>query len=97
MEKLKDPLYLGLRQNRVKAVEEKEFISEFMAATRKRWPGIVVQFEDVRPAISPLQFPWAEADVLSSFRPSLPLSFSSSTGMIIPPSMTISRAQRLCA
>ncbi|CAD6574434.1 MAG: hypothetical protein CYPHOPRED_005422 [Cyphobasidiales sp. Tagirdzhanova-0007] len=46
VEKLKDPLYLGLRQNRVKAVEEKEFISEFMAATRKRWPGIVVQFED---------------------------------------------------
>lgn len=46
-EKLKDPLYLGLRQNRITAAEEKEFIAEFMEAASKRWPGIVIQFEDV--------------------------------------------------
>lgn len=46
--KLKDPLYMGLKQNRISAKEEKEFIAEFMVATAKRWPGMVVQFEDVR-------------------------------------------------
>lgn len=46
--KLKDPLYMGLKQNRISAKEEKEFIAEFMVATQKRWPGMVVQFEDVR-------------------------------------------------
>lgn len=46
-DKLKDPLYLGLKQNRVTPEEEKEFIAEFMAATQQRWPGMVVQFEDV--------------------------------------------------
>ena len=46
--KLKDPLYLGLRQNRIPPTEEKEFIAEFMSAMQKRWPGVVVQFEDVR-------------------------------------------------
>ena len=46
-EKLKDPLYLGLKQNRITPVEEKSFVDEFMAETQKRWPGVVVQFEDV--------------------------------------------------
>lgn len=46
-EKLKDPLYIGLRQNRITPDEEKEFVAEFMQATQKRWPGMVVQFEDV--------------------------------------------------
>lgn len=47
-EKLKDPLYMGLRQNRITPLEEKAFVQEFMEASQKRWPGIVVQFEDVR-------------------------------------------------
>ena len=47
-DKLNDPLYLGLKQNRITPAEEKEFIAEFMQATQKRWPGMVVQFEDVR-------------------------------------------------
>lgn len=47
-DKLNDPLYLGLKQNRITPDEEKEFIAEFMEATQKRWPGMVVQFEDVR-------------------------------------------------
>lgn len=47
-QKLHDPLYVGLRQNRITPDEEKEFIDEFMQAVQKRWPGMVVQFEDVR-------------------------------------------------
>jgi malic enzyme len=46
-QKLHDPLYVGLRQNRITPDEEKEFINEFMIASQKRWPGMVVQFEDV--------------------------------------------------
>ncbi|KAK9895328.1 hypothetical protein P389DRAFT_205404 [Cystobasidium minutum MCA 4210] len=45
-QKLHDPLYVGLRQNRITPDEEKEFIDEFMQAVQKRWPGMVVQFED---------------------------------------------------
>jgi malic enzyme len=46
-DKLRDPLYMGLRQNRITHDEEKEFIDEFMQAVKKRWPKMVVQFEDV--------------------------------------------------
>src|SRR5579859_7916104 len=45
-ENLKDPLYLGLRQKRVSNQEAKEFMEEFMLAVKKRWPDMLVQFED---------------------------------------------------
>lgn len=54
-EKLQDPLYMGLRQNRVTPLEEKEFVKEFMLATQQRWPGVVVQFEDVSANLSIFQ------------------------------------------
>ena len=43
---LKDPLYLGLRQRRISNGEAREFVAEFMEAVKKRWPGMLVQFED---------------------------------------------------
>lgn len=54
-QKLHDPLYVGLRQNRITPEEEKEFIDEFMQAVQKRWPGMVVQFEDVSTSSLPLR------------------------------------------
>lgn len=43
---LNDPLYLGHRHPRVSGQEYDDFIEEFFLAVHKRWPGVVVQFED---------------------------------------------------
>ena len=74
-QKLHDPLYIGLKQNRITPNEEKEFINEFMIASQKRWPGMVVQFEDVS-----LTFPSSAFSPFSSestYGPLLTLCFSS--------------------
>lgn len=41
-----DPLYLGLRQPRLTGAEYDAFIEEFVAATQKVFPGVVLQWED---------------------------------------------------
>ena len=43
---LKDPLYIGLQQPRVRGAAYDELIEEFITATQKVFPGVVVQFED---------------------------------------------------
>ena len=45
-ELLQDPLYLGLRQNRIRGQEYTDFVEEFVTAVENRFPGIVLQFED---------------------------------------------------
>lgn len=41
-----DPLYLGLRQPRVRGELYDELVAELFAAVTARWPGVLVQFED---------------------------------------------------
>lgn len=43
---LNDPLYLGIRRERLTGAELDELVEEFVAATQEVFPGIVVQFED---------------------------------------------------
>ena len=43
---LADPMYLGLRHERICGAAYDELIDEFMDAVRKRWPNVLVQFED---------------------------------------------------
>jgi malate dehydrogenase (oxaloacetate-decarboxylating)(NADP+) len=43
---LKDPLYIGLQQPRVRGPAYDELVEEFISATQRVFPGVVVQFED---------------------------------------------------
>ncbi|HSD09992.1 MAG TPA: NAD-dependent malic enzyme [Candidatus Binatia bacterium] len=43
---LADPLYMGLRQHRVRGEDFVSFVSEFMTAARAAWPKVLIQFED---------------------------------------------------
>jgi malate dehydrogenase (oxaloacetate-decarboxylating) len=45
-ERLNDPLYLGLRQKRVRGEAYQEFIDAFVAGVRKVFPSTVLQWED---------------------------------------------------
>ena len=45
-ERLADPLYLGLRQKRVRGEEYQAFIDEFVTAVKKVFPEVVLQWED---------------------------------------------------
>jgi malate dehydrogenase (oxaloacetate-decarboxylating)(NADP+) len=42
----RDPLYMGLRQPRVRGEPYDAFVAEFIEAVSARWPGVIVQFED---------------------------------------------------
>jgi malate dehydrogenase (oxaloacetate-decarboxylating)(NADP+) len=45
-ELLDDPLYIGLHQARVRGEEYDALVDEFVTAAHKRFPGVVIQFED---------------------------------------------------
>jgi malic enzyme len=45
-ERLRDPLYLGLRQKRVRGEEYQNFIDHFVAAVRRVYPNVLLQWED---------------------------------------------------
>jgi malate dehydrogenase (oxaloacetate-decarboxylating)(NADP+) len=43
---LRDPLYLGIRQHRVRGQDFDNFVAEFITEARKVWPKVLIQFED---------------------------------------------------
>lgn len=52
---LNDPMYMGWRNKRINAEEYKEFIESFITAIKRRWPKVLLQFEDfAQPNATPL-------------------------------------------
>jgi malate dehydrogenase (oxaloacetate-decarboxylating) len=45
-ERLKDPLYIGWRSNRVRGSEYDQFVDAFVSAVKRRWPSVLLQWED---------------------------------------------------
>ncbi len=45
-ELLDDPMYMGMRHPRVTGDEYNAFVDHFIEAAQKRWPGVLIQFED---------------------------------------------------
>jgi malate dehydrogenase (oxaloacetate-decarboxylating) len=43
---LNDPMYMGWRNPRITGEEYNEFIDMFMQAVKRRWPEVLLQFED---------------------------------------------------
>jgi malate dehydrogenase (oxaloacetate-decarboxylating) len=45
-ERLADPLYIGWRNKRVRGTEYEEFVDTFVSAVKRRWPHVLLQWED---------------------------------------------------
>lgn len=44
--RLADPLYIGWRQKRMRGQEYDDFVEAFVAAVHRRWPNVLLQWED---------------------------------------------------
>ena len=45
-ERIADPLYLGWKHERIRGKEYDDFIDRFVKAVKKRWPHVLLQWED---------------------------------------------------
>jgi malate dehydrogenase (oxaloacetate-decarboxylating) len=45
-ERIADPLYLGWKHERIRGKEYDDFIDRFVRAVKKRWPHVLLQWED---------------------------------------------------
>jgi malate dehydrogenase (oxaloacetate-decarboxylating) len=45
-DRLKSPLYIGWRHNRVRGEEYDNFVDDFVTVVKKRWPHVLLQWED---------------------------------------------------
>ncbi|MCC2617374.1 NAD-dependent malic enzyme [Aestuariibacter halophilus] len=52
---LNDPMYMGARHKRIEQDEYNHFVDLFIKAAQRRWPGVMIQFEDfAQPNAMPL-------------------------------------------
>src|ERR1700684_4325259 len=45
-DRLKDPLYIGWREHRVRGQDYNDFVDLFVNSVKKRWPHVLLQWED---------------------------------------------------
>jgi malate dehydrogenase (oxaloacetate-decarboxylating) len=45
-DRLKNPLYIGWRHERVRGQDYDDFVDAFVSAVKRRWPHVLLQFED---------------------------------------------------
>ena len=45
-ELLNDPIYMGLKQPRIRGEQYYQFVEQIISAVRERWPNVLIQFED---------------------------------------------------
>ncbi len=45
-ERIKDPLYVGWRHARIEGEQYYEFLDQFVQAVKRKWPQVILQFED---------------------------------------------------
>jgi malate dehydrogenase (oxaloacetate-decarboxylating) len=45
-ERLNDPLYIGWRNKRIRGNQYDEFVDAFVSAVKRRWPHVLLQWED---------------------------------------------------
>lgn len=43
---LDDPMYMGMRHERIGKPDYDDFVDQFIDAAQERWPGVLIQFED---------------------------------------------------
>ncbi|SEK73734.1 NAD-dependent malic enzyme [Colwellia chukchiensis] len=52
---LNDPMYMGCRHPRIEQAQYDEFLAMFISAVKRRWPQVLLQFEDfAQPNATPL-------------------------------------------
>ena len=52
---LNDPMYMGARHERISQEQYDEFLDMFISAVQRRWPEVMIQFEDfAQPKAMPL-------------------------------------------
>ena len=45
-ERLADPLYIGWKHHRIRGSEYDDFVDTFVSAVKRRWPNVLLQWED---------------------------------------------------
>jgi malate dehydrogenase (oxaloacetate-decarboxylating) len=81
-ERLRDPLYVGWRSRRVRGAEYDDFVDTFVAAVKRRWPHVLLQWEDFA-GINAARFLQRYRDQLCTFNDDIQGTAAVATGTLL--------------